>query len=487
MAQSSEYRLPTAADWKQQIIEDIELQAIEAGAVVPPTAKGSDFDLKAGSLGNSLAVLTANLVIQDNDSNVDTAEGAALDEKREALGLPEAPSTAASGYVTVSSTASAGITVVNGLQWLAAGAVTGKVTGTHYSVVTDSELFVTCSKTGSAGMLKAGAKIRFISPPPGLATEATVARDFTGGADEETDEKKRRRIKNRLQNPVKGANWSHVRDLALSATNAIDNAFVYPAVGGPSSQVVACLAPWYNGGSGQSRVVASTATDAVLVNIETEINTDSELVAVKSTADEMVDLRLLLDVLPGDSSWIDVTPWPSVAATVYAVTSNTQFRVQLSESGTAPSVGKTIAIWSVEELAFRTAVIQTVTVVSSLIYTLTTSAWQGGALTVTVGQQVSPGAGNMAAWATALLDIFGAQTPGEICLSIQDPRSLRKPSESVDEPVGFGSRELGDFIDQFDEISDATIDTISVSEPTRTLPALSPNVLCLRSLSIGAA
>lgn len=485
MALSSTYTLQTTAQYKAQMIEDIELQAIDAGVTVPPTAKGSDFDLETTALANALGVITSNQVVADTDGNPLTSEGAQLEEIRIADGLAEVPATAATGRVSVVSTALTSLTVVSGTKILFPGAQFGTVTGTHTGIVTGSELPFAMSKAGSAGNLAAGQRGRFTLSIPGLATECTIVSTMTDGSDVESDPKKRRRIINRRQVPPKGGNWSHVRELALSATNAIDNAFVYPALGLIGSCGVTVTAPWFNGGIGQSRVATAGAIALVNDAFANELPTKGNLYATTSSSDEYVDLRLGLDIRTGNSSWIDVAPWPTVETEVTGVTSNLSFTVTQASTGTAPTAGKTIAVWDVAALEFRTAVIQSATSLGSNQYALTTGAWSGGAVTIATGQQVSPAAGNMSAWGEKLLDIFGEQTPGERCLVSQEPRALRHPVESNLEPSGFGAREVGQFIDAFTELDDAQIFSINVSEPTRTTPSGSANVLCLRSVSLG--
>lgn len=489
MALSTVTRLPTAKEWKTQIVEDIELQAIEAGQAIPPTAKGSDFDLKATALANALAVLTANQVELDTDSDPTRAVGPALDEIRIADGLPEVGPTPASGSVAVTVTSLSPITIPDGLGLLFPGAVTAKILGTHLSVTDGAELPYVCVKTGAVGNLDAGTVGRFTAPVAGLAQDCTIVADVRNGADIESDAKKRRRILNRRQNVPAAGNFGHLRELALSATNAIDNAHVYPALGGPGSCKVALSAPWYNGGAGQSRV-ASAAAIAIVSSVYTaELPTDEHYYAVESVANEYVDVRLALDVLPGAASWMDVAPWPAVATTISAaaLVSDTQFRVVMSSAAAAPVVGKSIAVWSVAELGFRFAKILTATAVTTTTYDITTTAWTGGDFTAIAGLQVSPAAGNMPAWGDALLEAFGSQTPGENCLVSQEPTALRKPVESLAEPAGFGAREIGAFISGFDEMVDASIEAINVDAPTRVTPGVAPNVLCLRSISLGVA
>ena len=167
------------------------------------------------------------------------------------------------------------------------------------------------------------------------------------------------------------------------------------------------------------------------------------------------------------------------------MTSNYDFHIVLASVAAAPVVGQSIAIWSVAELAFRTATIEAATAVSALEYSIEVGMWQGGAITVTAGQYVSPAAGNLTAWGEAVLDFFGSQTPGEACLVSQEPRSLRKPSASADAPMGVGTRELAQLTTDFTEIVNAEIDGVVSITPTRVIPSVLPNVLVLRKLAFG--
>jgi hypothetical protein len=494
--------LPTVAEWKATMLEDVELQALDADVAVPPTAKGSDLDIKLTTTANALGILTSNQVIQAADMDPTNAEGDALEAIRIADGLPEVPANPASGKIRVKSTALTTVTVVDGTKLLCPGAMYAQVVGTVTGVVTGSELPIVMLKAGSAGNLAAGTKVRFTDAPSGLATEAVIVEDMTDGADVESDPKKRRRILNRRQNPPKSANWSHVREVALGATNAIDNVVVYSAIGGPASQKTVALAPWFNSGNGQSRAASAGAIAAVEGALADAFDTGSNLFVVQSPINELTSLRLLLKLRSGNAAWIDQSPWPRYATEVDAVTSALQFDVLIAAGELPPTVGKSIAIWSVADLGFRTAVIQSVlhSGIEDARYSITVSAWEGGAFTNVAGLWLSPAAGNMKAWGDAMLEIFGLQTPGENCLAYQEPGSLRRPVESNDEPAGFGAREVGAFVDQFDEIDTAQVESIGTSlrpvdagsdtlilsiEPQRALPANPPNVLTLCSLSLG--
>ena len=295
MAASTELRLPTARDWKAQIIEDIELQAIDAGQPVPPTARGSHFDLESTALGNALAVLTANQVQRDADSDPTRATGAALEEQRVAIGLPEVLATPASGKVIVATTSVTGLTLPDGMGLLFPGAMTAQVSGTHVGVLDGDEVNFGMVKAGVGGNLDAGTIGRFTAPISGLAQDCAIVENIRNGADVETDARKRRRILNRRQNPPACGNWSHLRELALNVTNAVDDAFVYPALGGPASCRVALVSPWFKGAAGQSRV-ASAATIALVEGTYTAyIDTDDNEIVVSACADEPTDVRFLLE------------------------------------------------------------------------------------------------------------------------------------------------------------------------------------------------
>jgi len=486
MAQSTATRLPTAAEWKQQYIEDIELAAIDAGQLVPPTAAGSHFDLDATSTANGLAILTANQVLLDADSDPLRAEGEALDEIREASGLPIVPAAPASGSVRVTSTALNPLVTPDGLGILCPGALNAKLVGSTSGVVTNSVLPFAMVTPGTKGNLTAGTVVRFTAPISGLDTEAIVTTDMVDGTDEESDVHKRRRIINRKRNAPAAGNWGHLREVALSATSAVDNAFIYPALGGCGSSKTVLTAPWRNGGSGQTRAVTAQSIALVRALYEDNFSTDDFYYHIESALDEPVDMRILLRLQGSAAYWVDATPWPTVAATVTSVVSTTNFHVTCASSATTPLVGTTVAVWSIADLGFRTAVLQTVSAVSSTEYAVTVAGWSGGALTsFTNGLYLGPACKNMIAYGDKALDIFGQLTPGEGCLDVQKPRSLRHPFESPDEPMAFGSSAFTQLTEPFPEISNASIAYANVTTPTAATPSTQPKVLTLRNLIFG--
>lgn len=486
MAQSTAVRLPTSVEWKQQILEDIELQSYDAGLTAPPTAKGSDFDLKATSLGNALAVLTANLVLTDTDADPTRATGAALEDIRVSDGLPEVAATPASGELSLTSTSLTPLNVPNALGVLCPGSLPAKIVGSHPGIVTGSIVPFAMTQPGSTGNLKAGTIVRFTAPINGLDSNAVVVTDMVDGADTESDAKKRRRILNKRANAPAAGNWGHLRQIALSATNAIDDAFVYPALGGSASCKVVLTAPWYKSTYGQSRQVTNQTIAVVSAAFADQLPTDDRYYAVESSQDQALGLRILVKIRSGAASWTDLSPWPSAPTQVSAFTSQTAFRVTCAVGAGIPVPGQNIALWSRADAGFRIAVIQTVTPSIANQYLLTVNGWSGGALTtMTTGLQISPAAGNISAWGDSLLGICGGLSPGEGCYSWQEPRALRHPTESQVAPMTFGARELGSFISAFNEVGNAQIATTTGLSPDRVTPSDPMHILTLSDLSFG--
>jgi len=486
MAQATAVKLLTAKDWKQQILDDIELQALDADVAVPPTAEGSHFDLMATADANALAMLTANQVLLDADSDPTRATGDALDELREAAGLPEITTQAASGYLQVGTTALNPLVTPDGMRILCPGALTAKSVGSQSGVITGSIIPFVMSTPGIQGNLKAGTKVRFTDPISGLNSDAVVTADMTDGTDAESDTRKRRRIMNRRQNAPAADNWGRLREVALSATTAVDNAFIYPALGGAGSCKTVLTAPWRNGGSGQTRVVTAQSIALVRALYEDNFSTDDALYHIESSVDEPVDTRILIRLQGSAAYWADATPWPTVNATISSVVSTTNFHITCASATTAPPVGTTVMIWSVADLAFRTAVLQTVYTVTSTEYAVTVAGWSGGALTsFTDGLYLGPACKNAKAYGDKALDVFGGLTPGEGCLTIQKPRSLRRPLESQDEPMAYGPQAFNQMISPFPEITSASIAYANKTAPTAVNPDTAPNVLVLRNLMFG--
>lgn len=97
-------------------------------------------------------------------------------------------------------------------------------------------------EAGVSGNIKAPTVLQLVSSTvDGIRDEISVTSDFTGGQDEETDEKYRNRILLRIQEPPMGGNASDYIKWALDV-NGVDQAWSYPLAQGPGTVAVCVTA-----------------------------------------------------------------------------------------------------------------------------------------------------------------------------------------------------------------------------------------------------
>lgn len=128
----------------------------------------------------------------------DTAEAEFLERHANWWGITRVAASSAIGNITVT-----------GSGTVPAGVVLQRADGIEYTVDTEvvitssGVVAVTCSTAGAAGNTSAGAKLSFVSPIAGIDSSATTE-DLTGGADIETDDALRARLRERVQQPPHG-------------------------------------------------------------------------------------------------------------------------------------------------------------------------------------------------------------------------------------------------------------------------------------------
>ncbi|MBJ7537157.1 baseplate J/gp47 family protein [Marinomonas transparens] len=88
-------------------------------------------------------------------------------------------------------------------------------------------LKITAVEAGSAGNLKAGSKLRFISTQLDIDVEVTVV-SLTGGSDMESIDRVRARLAERRKNPSMGGNKADYITWTLAAHSDITRAWCYP-------------------------------------------------------------------------------------------------------------------------------------------------------------------------------------------------------------------------------------------------------------------
>jgi hypothetical protein len=438
MALSTPIKWMTASDLKKQCLEDIELQCIDAGVDAPPLNKGTHWDLTTTKDGNVGSILIYNQQLLDADSDPTRAEGAALEEFRIRIGLPEVTPSVASGELTATIQGTGTIPV--DLQFTAPNGYRGKtlvsVTGTGIVSVSAEML-----DTGEDGNIDTGTKVKFAAPPANVLVDATVSSAFTGGTSEETDSAKRERIINRLRNPPGGGNWSQVSEIVMSASGAVAGAFCYPALGGPGSMKVVVT----SGSDVTNRELTSTTEmNRIAAAIAAEFPDDCDKYVVQSADNLPVSVAVGLQ-LPsaGAGAWLSAGPINPCIVTSIPSTLVLGPLIP-GQAITGITVGSKVAYWSKTAARFYEATVTAVAYSSSVLAGIAVSTWSDGGTGPVVGDYISPSTDALqtigAAWVAAML----AMGPGENIASTNPRfnRAYRHPEPSVSSPYSLTNTQL---------------------------------------------
>lgn len=283
---------------EKQFLEDIEQGARQLGIDVPPTGPGTHFGLTAVGAGNLVSLVLTNVELADADTDPLTATGDALDEIRVADGLPKLAPTAATGVLIT--TALGVVDLPAGLQFQGPGGSTGITTehaGNGSQLKTTLAIPFALQTTGVSGYIQ-GTQIKFNNAPLNLATSGNVW-SLTDGTNEEGDDHKRFRILNRRMYPARGGNWAHLRETALNVPG-VDDAYVYPALGGGGSVRVVLL---QNGSASNDwkRAVDSSIVTAARDAFDAAFPTESERYSVVSATEQFVDVVIRATYMPKTS------------------------------------------------------------------------------------------------------------------------------------------------------------------------------------------
>jgi len=486
-----------AAEITQDFLDDLYLVAAANGNPAPPTQPGTDWYALGVAFGNGMLIQYANQRIAEDNASILDATGPALEDKRIGFGVPEVKPSPATGKVRVRVNGSATIPdkrqmlLPNGLRIMAAGT---------QPVVDKSEIDVIGLDTGTGTNAKGGTEVTFVSPPVNVQAKAEVSKFFplTGGIDVETDARKRKRLLDRLKYQPGGGNWAGLRDIATASLASLQDAFVYPALGGPSSVKVALLKAYDPANLDFSRAPDSAQTAFVRAALQAANASETEQV-VQACADQNCDVSLLVTIpdssLSGGNGtgWSDSVPWPQLAiadagrVAITAVTNATAITVG-AQTAVAPIAGQTqIAWWSSVDRKFYT-------------FTVTGSGGSAGAYTLTldkpmadssgaspqVGDYISPAAERLADYGSTWLELMGQLGPGENTAdAARLPRALRHPYIAVGPAASLSFPLLRQLSDKFTEMTSVAYSYASSMSPT--VPAtvdLPPNVLRLTRFGI---
>jgi len=488
-----------APELRDEILRDIENQAKDLGIATPPTQPGTDWHILATALANVGIVQFTNIRIAERQSDVLTATGDKLDQIREAEGLPVVEASPSSGKIYVGVTGGSATTLVDGTQFLLPNGKRGKVAGTHSVVVNGSAVNVITIDTGADTELDAGEIVKFTNPPLNVQVEAEVSIEspLRGGRDAETDERKRARILNRRRNVPQGGNAGHLIELALNALASAQYAFVYPALGGPSSVKVVVIRDIDPDRNSFTRALP-TAALAIVRGAIHDAMPDGNEVVVGTCVDVSVDCSLEVTIPDAASQggngtgWVDATPWPPLdggdtKVTVTALGATYDIKVDAATT-TSPIAGQThVSWWSPTERRFYTRLVTGVgggTGVWEL--TLDAPFVDGQNVAVAIGDYISPAAVNIDAYGETWRTQMRSLGPGENTSDANRlPRALRHPFIADEWPSDLSITQLLNMKLAHPEITD-----IDWSYRSSTAPAvpgtvdLDPRILMPRHFGI---
>jgi uncharacterized phage protein gp47/JayE len=494
--------VPDFEELRDDMLADLELGAIDSGVATPPIEVGTDWYNLAVAEASLHSITCQNMRLADADTTPLTAGDAKLDDWRESIGTTEVNPTGARGRVVVETTGTASIQANTPLS---ANGRRYRVTTTYINVANNDEIECEAVDTGDDTNLDPGTELQFVVAPTNVKKTAYVSKTepLQGGLSAENDERKRGRVLNDLRTIPGAGNWGHLRKLALDASPAVQGAYIYPALGGPSS-VKVVITKAFNPKIGDftrspSSALVEIVRQAIQVgNDETKATPDCMEVVVQGAADEALSVSLTVDipssVLSGGdgTGWLDPTPWPDLNGDTYvAVTSVADSRniTVGALTTTSPVAGQThVAWWSPSDQAF---VIRLVVSVSGSagawvlgldqpLVSKADSAMVGG------GDFVCPAATNLKKYGDTWRSVLGALGPGEnTSAEARLPRARRRPfTDSQDSPA-LNASQTRSLQNKHKEIQDIAYSYRSAT--TATVPgsvATAPNVLVLDNFAI---
>lgn len=478
----------SASEITKRYLEDIELEARNQGIENVPIQPGTDLHFRGTALANALLLVYGSVALRDASRRATDAEGEELDDIRIEYGLPEVPASRASGKVEIQVLGGGTITLTAGKQAVSQNGTRYQVPTTQVGLATEALVTLVAIDGGENGNLAAGEKVTWVQPPLNLVGTATVddTEPLEGGLDAETDTRKRDRILNRLRNNPGGGNWAQVIEWVLNSTPAIQYAFVYQAIGGPSSFKVVVIKAADPEEGDFSRTPTASALLTAHAAVAAEQSDHVEFI-IQGPVEVSADAAVYLEIPDAPSEggdgtgWTNSPVWPpaNVAGytTVNQVTSTTSIRINAT-TASGPAVGDKILWWSPTAREFVEAAVATVSGSSGLwSVTLDTALTDSQAESVAVGDFISPSCTHYATYAESFRTMMVGFGPGENTADANRlPRSLRRPrpteSSSTGElfPQNLGNLQLNSLTDGRSEITDATFSYRLFTAPTA--PAL---------------
>lgn len=416
--------------------------------------------------------------------DIDNVSGPRLDLIGNADGVPRLAESTGQGFVQATAAAGGGTVTQGGKLRHPKTQAVYQVLVTKSLATADLTFAVGSVTTGAEANLEAGATLQWVDPPVGLGSFVTVVGSgIEGGGPEENDDTYRERIKDAKANPASAANWAHYAKTVESLSANIEKAFVIPAVRGPGTVAVCFTTKPSSPGADRKPNGAQIATVEIgTMDDDGMPIDDGALFHVLADHDVVVVLRLKWNAdAPG---WVDTAPWPAASTPAVTVSNAvaitaTSFRVVAAGAMSAPTVGKTIAVWSQAAKKMVAKRITAVSVVNSTTWDLTLDSGSPTSDAVYApanGQRVSPWADSANEASAVVLAYMDKQGPGEQYNVLPDPngRRARHPLSPRSWPSVITGRMLDGIFDLETLVTDA-----EVLEPALPFPTLvdSPGVV----------
>lgn len=472
---------PNIRELEARFLRDYRLAALDAGVATDvSTGPGSDASLLSTPNANLALIAITKVQIAAKNLSVFDATDDALDDIREGDGLPEVPASGATGKIVVRVDGAA--TISDGAQFIYPNGVRGVVVGTYIAPSDFTEVSAKTTDLGTKANLAGGQKVRFVAPPTNVRSKATVSTNdpMSGGTDFESNERKRQRILNARQNRPAGGNWAQLRQQVLDNVPGVQDCYIYPALGGPSSVKIVPVRDFEFSTNDFTRA-CSSATLTEVRNILWARNSSADSIVVQASADQTLDAAFEITIpdsaLVGGNGlgWTDAVPWPnlvggdsgSVAVTAYA--SGTRQLTVDAATTISPTVGQTnISWWSPNDFKFYSALV--------LVISGSTTAW---VLTLdrplvdslgnnpSAGDLISPDARNLQGYGKRWVDLCRTLGPGENTADAgRLPRAKRHPFVADEDPTDITSVLTSKVaIPNFPEIT-AISGSVNVTTPT---------------------
>lgn len=479
------------AEIRDDILIDIELAAIAAG-LTESIEPGSDNYVWASGMAGCVAFIHARVTSGEDAVTPVDARGADLKRWQRALRLPDVGASAASGRIAV--TVAGSSTIADGTAATIPNGLRGHVVGTWAGVTDGDEVDFILDTKGSRGNVGPGQTVTFLNPPANVSPEAKVSGEqpLTGGYDDETEARLRERVLNRFSNVPGGGNYGHLREVAFNASPAVQQCFVHPAMGGPSTAKVVILKEFDRENHDYTRSLSNSVVEIVRDQLHATLSTGITLTtqtAVGQTCNVAISVALPDSVLSGGSGdgWSDIAPWPElVSEDAVVVTSITTAGVVTvaAETTVDPVDGQTrIAWWSPNDMRFHTrTVIGHSGASNAWVLTLDAPFVDSRGLSPAADEYISPASEHISEYGDTWLSLIEMLGSGENSVDITlyaNGRALRQPTQADGGArMGLTSWQLHKMQEKHPEIDDISYGYREISGPsTPGTVAEAPKVL----------